>query len=460
MLRTFCSLACTTLVSLAAVLSPAASANPIEVSVWHALPQASSQVFAELVERYNQSQAGVRVVPLPHTSPEVLAEAARQHLGQSGGPSLIQLADVDSGEFLRLEQGVEPLHRLITRYPIEDQRWFLPQATNFMRNGRGQLMAFPFMAQAPMMFINREAFLAAGLDPDRPARTWRDLQPQLIALQKAGWDCPYASSWQSWIHLENLAAIHNQPWASRNNGFEGPGAELLSSRILHVRHVSLMMSWVRSRLFVETSSGPEADLAFAQGRCAVLTSGSGAFAAIRGSGQGQVQVTVAPLPFYDEEAATPSNPFIGGSSLWVGSGQTPEQLQAISAFLSWLSTPVVAAEWHQRTGYLPLTESAWRASDVSFYASIPGAQPLVQALSNPSGNYTRGFRLRDYARVRAVLNTELDHVWAGRKPPMLALQDANREANVIMGAVVAPAAGTAAPTAAPRPAAQQPATRP
>ena len=45
-------------------------------------------------------------------------------------------------------------------------------------------------------------------------------------------------------------------------------------------------------------------------------------------------------------------------------GHPKDQEKATAQFLAWLSKPVVAAEWHQRTGYLPLTEAAFRASDV------------------------------------------------------------------------------------------------
>lgn len=451
------------MVPLLALAALGSQAAPNGVPVWHALPGPSAQVFGELVNRYNASQSVDRIVLVAHASLAALRDASVATAGREGGPHLLQVADVDSGELLSLGDGVIPLHRLLAVHPIPDLQWFLPQSTQFMRNSSGQLMALPLMAQAPMLFINREAYQKAGLDPDKPPRTWREMQAHLIALQGSGSSCPYASSWQSWVHLENLAAIHNQPWASRNNGFDGPGAELLANRLLHVRHISLMMSWVRSNLKVAYSNGPEADVRFASGECAVLTSGSGAWGTIVGAGK--VRVTVAPLPFYEEEAARPSNPFIGGSSFWVAAGLSPEQQASVARFIAWLATPTVAAEWHQRTGYLPLTDAAWRAAQVSFYGSIPGAAQVVQALSQSSAPFTRGFRLRGYASVRAVLDAELAEVWNGRKPPMLALSDATHRANQLMGAVPQasgagpgprPAQAQRPPQGQPRPAAQRP----
>ena len=45
------------------------------------------------------------------------------------------------------------------------------------------------------MFYNTAAYKKAGLDPQKPARTWSTLQGELLKLRDvADIDCPYASS--------------------------------------------------------------------------------------------------------------------------------------------------------------------------------------------------------------------------------------------------------------------------
>ena len=51
------------------------------------------------------------------------------------------------------------------------------------------------------MFYNTAA-KKAGLDPQKPARTWSTLQGELLKLRDvADIDCPYASSDQVAVHL-------------------------------------------------------------------------------------------------------------------------------------------------------------------------------------------------------------------------------------------------------------------
>src|SRR5690606_4167690 len=93
-------------------------------------------------------------------------------------------------------------------------------------------------------------------------------------------------------------------------------------------------------------------------------------------------------------------------------------------FLAWLAKPVNAAEWHQRTGYLPLTDAAFRAADVSFYGKVPGAHALVQSMLSKSASTSRGFRMANYDRVESVLNNELNEAFDGKTPPVAALNRA------------------------------------
>ena len=283
------------------------------------------------------------------------------------------------------------------------------------------------------MFYNTAAYKKAGLDPQKPARTWSTLQGELLKLRDvADIDCPYASSDQVAVHLENLAPVNGQLFTSNNNGLDAvtkkTPAPTMQFDTLYMRHISLMVSWKRSLLFMAHTADNGADKLFAKGECAVLTSNSGSF--------GQFLATVAVLR---RRAAAVLRP---GHQQWrpalrqrlgpVGDGRPSEGPgKATAQFLAWLSKPVVAAEWHQRTGYLPLTEAAFRASDVSFYKSIPGAQAVIASMSARPSASSRGFRMANYTRIEPVLNQQLTDAFEGKTPPMAALNNAANQARTI-----------------------------
>lgn len=412
-----------------AVLMAGTAAAAEKIQVWHALDPVHKTIFESFVAQFNKQQSDVAVELSSAPSFEEMRSGVQQAVRDKRPPHLVQLPDYYAPEEVVKDNRVLPLYELLAKYPVKDLKWFLPQTSQFVRDGKGRLLALPLMAEVPVLFYNRDAYKKAGLDPDAPPATWRDLQAQLIKLQASGQQCPYATSDMVWVHQENLAATNNQPYASRNNGLDSGKAELLINEILHIRHMSLMTSWVRSNLLTQASFNNESDALFADGRCAVLSSGSGAWAQLE---KAKFSAGVAPLPYYTESGKSAGAPLVGGSALWALSGHSAAQNKAVAQFIAWLASPNVAAQWHQRTGYLPLTEAAARAADVSFYRSIPGAQQIVQRMQQAPGPNSRGIRLPKYQAVQAILNEETAAALNGKKPPMKAQADAAQRSSAAM----------------------------
>lgn len=414
--------------AVAALMAGTAAAAE-KIQVWHALDAAHKSIFESFVAQFNKQQSEVQVELAAAPSFAAMRTGVQQAVRDKRPPHLVQLPDYYAPEEVAKDHRVLPLYEILAKYPVKDLKWFLPQTSQFVRDSKGRLLALPLMAEVPVLFYNRDAYKQAGLNPDAPPATWRDLQAHLVQLQAAGQQCPYATSSMVWVHQENLAATNNQPFATRNNGFETGRPNLLINELLHVRHMSLMTSWVRSRLLTQASFGSESDVFFAEGRCAVLSSGSGAWAQLE---KAKFSAGVAPLPYYTESGKSAGTPLVGGSSLWALSGHSASANQAVARFIAWLATPAVAAQWHQRTGYLPLTDAAARAADVSFYRSIPGAQQVVARMQQTPSPNSRGIRLPKYEAVQAILNEETAAAFNGKKPPMKAQADAVQRSTAVM----------------------------
>jgi multiple sugar transport system substrate-binding protein len=415
--------------ALAAMIPAAQAATQIQV--WHTLTGANKAEFEKLVKQYNKEQDDVEVSLRAFPNGDALKQEAAAAVRAKQSPNLLELNDNHSPEVVAEYAAIKPLYELLAKYPIKDSDWYLPATTSFVHDSKNRLLAFPWMAEIPLMFYNTDYYKKAGLDPAQPARTWSDLQAQLLKVRdQAHVDCAFASSQQVMVHIENLAPINNQMLISNNNGLENSKTPpAMQFDALYMRHVSLMESWIRAEVFTKFSNDNSVDTAFAKGECGVLLTSSGAIGQFLNTSD--LKFAVAPLPYYPQVTTTPGRPFVSGAALWATEGHPADQDKATAGFLAWLSKPVVAAEWHQHTGYLPLTEGAFRASDVSYYNRMPGAQAVIASMRTASPVSSRGFRLNNYSRIEQVFNKELNDTFAGKTPPVAALNNAAAQAKVL-----------------------------
>ncbi|WP_301117334.1 extracellular solute-binding protein [Pusillimonas sp. (ex Stolz et al. 2005)] len=417
----------TALAGALAVISPLASAT--DITVWHALNGHNTGVFEKLVKQFNRQSDGVRVRLESFNSPEVL-ENKLATTAKGSRPNLVQLEFRRSPAQNDGHSGVKPLHALLAKYPIKDAKWFVHPENGFARDDKGRLMAFPYMAEVPVMFYNIEAFKKAGLKPEKPRREWSELQGQLVDLaNRATRNCPATSDQPVSINLENLAAVNNQFFTSNNNG-KGKGAPSFAFDTVYVRHLSLMISWVRSELMVKPEFDSSATSRFANNECSVLLSESGNLGAFRGSRS--LNFGVSGLPYYPQVTKTPGNPFVDGAALWVTDGQSAEQEKAVASFLAWLAQPDNAAEWYQETGFLPLTEQAFAATGDTYYKNLGDWRNLVAVYNQKPAVTASSFKVHNYPKIRAMFHLTLQRALSGEQSAPTALSHASAQASKLI----------------------------
>jgi sn-glycerol 3-phosphate transport system substrate-binding protein len=139
---------------------------------------------------------------------------------------------------------------------------------------------------------------------------------------------------------------------------------------------------------------------------------------------------VAPLPYYADVQGAPQNTIIGGASLWVMSGRPKEEYKGVAKFLTFLSQPQLQAEWHQGTGYLPITLAAYDLTKQSgFYDKNPGTDVSVKQMIVKTTDKSRGIRLGNFVQIRDIIDEELENVWSGKKSAKDALDAATTRGN-------------------------------
>jgi sn-glycerol 3-phosphate transport system substrate-binding protein len=414
-----------------------------EIRVWHAMSGAQGAQLASLAERFNAAQQDYRVVLTYKGSYDetfAAALATQRKWSWTAPPHVVQVHETGTAEMLARRGLAMPLWQIL-QDAGERLDGYLPAVEASFADTEGRLLALPFNAATPVLYYNRDALRRAKLASPEPPKTWYEMPAVLAALSSAGYDCPYTTAFPSWVLLENMSAWHDQRFATHGNGMTGADARLAFNSRLMVRWISMLSTWRQSGYFSYSGRGNEAEARFAAGECALLTSSSASYAALRA--RAGFDLGVAQLPYYDDFDEAPQNTLAASAGLWVLAGKPRIEYLGVARFFSFLAQPAVQAEWHQKSGEIPLTYAAYELTrKQGFYAANPWQEIAVRQvlLKLPTGD-SRGIRLEQFPRIRGIINEELELVWGGRKSALDALNAAVARGNVLLEELGKTAAG-------------------
>ena len=418
-------------IALAAVMATPAAAQT-EIEFWHAFTGRLGELVTAQVEDFNASQSDY-VVTATHKgdySETLNAGIAAFRAGEQ--PDILMVFEVGTATMMGARGAIKPVYEVMAEAGAEfDPDSYIGSVKGYYTTADGQMLSLPFNSSTPVLWVNRDKLEEAGIDPDVDLSTWEKVGGVLDELAAAGVDCPMTTSWQSWIHLENLSAYHDTPFATQANGFGGLDTELAFNGPLQVKHIQTMGDWARDGKFFYAGRRNEGGANFRSGECALFTESSAGYAGI--AAEAQFEFDVRPLPYW-EEVGSPKNTIIGGASLWVMEGQTQEEYEGVAAFLNYLSSPDVQAKWHQDTGYLPITTAAGDLTrEQGFYEANPGTDVAVTQMTavEPTEN-SKGLRLGSFDQIRGIIDEELEGVWSGDKTAQEALDTAVERGNELL----------------------------
>jgi sn-glycerol 3-phosphate transport system substrate-binding protein len=391
------------------LLSPLAAYAETEVQFWHAFTGRLGELVATQVEDFNASQNQYTVVQSHKGNYSETLNAGIAAFRAGEQPQILMVFEVGTATMMAAKGATRPVHEVMAASGTKfDQDAYIGAVKGYYTSTDGDMLSLPFNASTPVLWVNRDAFEAAGVDPDTDLSTWQNVDKTLTALKAGGSDCPLVTAWQSWIHLENFSAYHDVPFASKDNGFAGLDTELQVNGEAQVAHLTAM------------------------GECALFTESSAGYAGIKS--EAKFAFDVRPLPYWEGIGNSPQNTIIGGASLWVMEGHEEDEYKGAGEFLSFLSSSDVQAKWHQDTGYLPITAEASAATKASgFYEENVGTEVAVIQMTAkaPTAN-SNGLRLGSFDQIRGIIDEELEAIWAGDKSAQEAMDSVVKRGNPLL----------------------------
>ncbi len=421
-----------TAAALAVGLSGGAQAAT-EITWWHAMGGKLGEKVNEIAAGFNASQSDYVLTAVYKGNYTETMTAAIAAFRAKQQPHIVQVFEVGTASMMAAEGAVYPVFELMadTGEPF-DPKAYLPSVTGYYTDTAGNMLSMPFNSSTPVVYYNKEAFQKAGLDPNAPPKTWPELEEAAKKLQAAGTACGFTTGWQSWVQIENFSAWHNVPLGTEANGFAGLGTELTINGPAQQAHIGKLAEWQKSKIFDYGGRRSDSAPKFYNQECAMYMNSSAAYAGVKANAK--FDFGIGMLPYWPSIAKQPQNSIIGGATLWVLRGGAPEEYKGVARFFSYLSSAEVQADWHQFTGYLPITTAAYELTKKQgFYDENPGTETAILQMTNatPTEN-SKGLRFGNFVQIRDVINEELEAIWAGTKTAEQGLNDAVERGNVLL----------------------------
>src|SRR5665213_1577126 len=157
-------------------MAVALPARAVEISFYYpvAVSGPLTKIIEDLAADFQKANPGITVKPIYSGNyGETLAKALTAN--KSGQPPNVAVLVASDSLTLIDQDAVAPMESLVKT--ADDKAWLGGFFPAFMMNGRyeGKTYGIPFQRSTQVMYWNKDAFKAAGLDPERPPANWDEL---------------------------------------------------------------------------------------------------------------------------------------------------------------------------------------------------------------------------------------------------------------------------------------------
>lgn len=288
-------------------------------------------------------------------------------------------------------------------------------------NVDGHIWGVPFQRSTIVMYYNKDMFKAAGLDPNKPPKTWEAMASDAKVLTNAehfGVMIP-SGGFPYWMFqalaIENGVTLMSPDGS--HTAFNSPAA------------VEALTYWVS--LAKQKKVSPDGIIdwstlrqAFVQGKTAMMWHTTGNLTATKKEAKFDFGVAMLPA---NKRAGSPT----GGGNFYLFKGANPAQQKAALTFIHWMTDPEQAAHWSIATGYVGTSEAAYKTPALIDYGK---GFPQAMVARDQLQVATPELSTHASSRVREALNNALQSAITGTATPQQALDKAQASADRILAA--------------------------
>jgi len=409
---------------------PAAAWAKTEIIWWHAMTGFLGEKVNEITMKFNGSQTEYEVKAIRKGNYSETLTAGIAAYRAKTHPQLIQVFEVGTQTMLS-SGAIYPVYQLMSDQGIKINWADFISVVKSYYSYKGNLYSMPFNSSTAIFYYNKSIFKKAGLDPEKVPTTFYDIEKNAKACVLSGaTKIGFTTAWPSWTLMENMHAWHDQPFADKDNGFEGFATTLKINGKLGQQILDLLSRWKDEGVYTYAGRGSQGDQPIINGEAAMGLASTALVGTLTKTakfewGTGNLP-RIAGYPI--------GNSIIGGASLWVMKGHKPEEYKGVAKFLEFLGKPEQQAWWHAQTGYLPISNSALKAlQKTDHFKKNPNMwTAFAQITKGKTTKNSQGIRLGNLVAIRDGIEGEMENVIAGKKTSLQGLDDAVKKGNELL----------------------------
>ena len=414
-----------------ATIAPPSSADATKIAFWHSMGgDIGGKAIPQMANDFNASQQQCYVEPIYQGSYDDSLNKLKAGLQSKDTPAVVQLFDIGSRLMVDLKV-VTPVQDFIDAesYDVSDLE---PNVLSYYTI-EGKQYSMPFNTSTPLLYYNKDMFREAGLDPEKPPRTFAEFEEYATKLTKKDGNTTtvYGGTFAiyGWF-FEQFMAVSNALYVDNNNGRDGIPTQAVFNG---PEGVEILTWWKRM-----VDAGVMANLgrktvdarnAFLAGQTAMIIESTATLRGLTDASAGKFEIGTGFLPRPNEEAYENSGTIIGGASLWIINNRSEEEQACAWEFIKYQAAPPQQAYWHTMSGYFPIRKAAYEEQlDKDWVAKYPQFTTAVDQLhGTPIVPASRGALIGVFPQARATIETAIEEVLAGAATPQEALDKAAAE---------------------------------
>ncbi|MET0895809.1 MAG: ABC transporter substrate-binding protein [Acidimicrobiia bacterium] len=411
--------------------------KPVEITMWHSMPRENETTLQALTDTFNSSQSAVKVKLVNQVTYDDTFTKYKAGLASGDLPDIVQLQETEQQQMIDT-QSIVPSGACAKadKYTFGD---YLPRVVSYF-TVNGQMYAMPFNTSGPVLYYNKKAFTAAGLDPNKPPTTLAEVRTAAEALKAKGavTGAPFGLKVEPGF-VEHWLGLSSELYVNNKNGRSGRATKSVLNGSTGKQIFSWLGGMVKDGLAqTNPKDGPSQfddliGIGTGSHAMAIDTSASlGTISSVLASGAyPNVELGVAPMPGL---VTGKGGVLVSGGALYISNKSTPAKQAAAWQFEKFLDSAASQITWATGTGYLPIVKKAADSPEVAaFWAKNPGYKVAYEQLLNgPVNTATSGSVIGDYVGVRKAVEDGENSMFLNGTAPDAAVKTTASNATTAM----------------------------